>query len=45
MTVKVVIQMYPMLPAADEATREAQRPIARNRSLYDEVIRDMTDVV
>jgi alkanesulfonate monooxygenase SsuD/methylene tetrahydromethanopterin reductase-like flavin-dependent oxidoreductase (luciferase family) len=45
MTVKVVIQMYPMLPAADEAARSAQRPIARNRDLYHEVIHDMTDVV
>ncbi len=45
MAVKVIIQLYPVLPADDEADRRARRPLGRNRQLYHQVIHDMTDII
>lgn len=45
MTVKVIIQLYPVLPAKDEAERRARRPLGRDRDLYHTVVHDMTDII
>ncbi len=45
MVVKVIIQLYPVLPAKDEAERRALRPLGRNRALYHKVVHDMTDII
>ncbi len=42
---KVIIQIYPMMPAKDEHDRAARAPIGRNRELYHEVLHDWTDLV
>ncbi len=42
---KVIVNLYPVLPAKDEAERSARRPLGRDSVLYHEVIHDMTDVV
>ncbi len=42
---KVILQLYPMMPAKDEAERAAKRPIARNRELYQEVLSGWHDIV
>ncbi len=42
---KVIVNLYPVLPARDEAERAARRPLGRNAALYHEVVHDMTDVV
>jgi alkanesulfonate monooxygenase SsuD/methylene tetrahydromethanopterin reductase-like flavin-dependent oxidoreductase (luciferase family) len=43
--VKVILQLYPMIPAKDEAERAARRPIARNSEIYQEVLTGWHDVV
>ena len=43
--VKVILQIYPAIPAESEAEREALRPIGRNVDRYQQTIRDMDDVV
>jgi len=45
MTVKVMLQIYPVIPAADEAEREALRPIGRNSERYQQTIQQCHDVV
>ena len=42
---KVIVNLYPVLPARDEADRAARRPLGRNAALYHEVIHDLTDVI
>ena len=42
---KVIVQIYPMMPAKDEADRVAQAPIGRNSELYHEILHDWTDLV
>jgi alkanesulfonate monooxygenase SsuD/methylene tetrahydromethanopterin reductase-like flavin-dependent oxidoreductase (luciferase family) len=42
---KVIIQIYPMLPAEDREDRERKRPLGRDRELYSEVLHDWLDVV
>lgn len=42
---KVIVNMYPVLPAAGEADRAAQRPIGRNSELYNNVLHEMVDIV
>ncbi len=44
-TPKVIVQIYPMLPAKDRADRERLRPLGRNREVYHEVIHDTWDLV
>ena len=43
--VKVIVQLYPMIPAKDEEERAAKRPIARNSELYQEVLTGWHDIV
>ncbi|MDH3293291.1 MAG: LLM class flavin-dependent oxidoreductase [Acidimicrobiia bacterium] len=43
--VKVILQIYPVVPAADEAERTAKRPIGRNVDAYHETIRGCDDLV
>ena len=31
---KIILQLYPMLPAEDEFDRARKRPLGRNRELY-----------
>ena len=33
-TPKVIVQIYPVLPAEDRADRERKRPLGRNREVY-----------
>lgn len=42
---KVIVNLYPVLPARDEAERAARRPLGRDAALYHEVVHGMTDVV
>ena len=42
---KVILNMYPVLPAADEADRAAKRPIGRDADLYNNVLHEMVDIV
>ncbi len=42
---KVIVQMYPVLPAENEADRAAKRPIGRDRDLYNRVLHDSIDIV
>ena len=41
---KVVIQLYPMIPADGEEGRKAQRPIGRNADLYHEALHGWMDI-
>ncbi len=43
--VKVILQIYPVIPAADEAERTALRPIGRNVERYQQTIQDCSDLV
>ena len=43
--VKIILQIYPVIPAESEAEREALRPIGRNVDRYHQTIRDLDDVV
>jgi alkanesulfonate monooxygenase SsuD/methylene tetrahydromethanopterin reductase-like flavin-dependent oxidoreductase (luciferase family) len=43
--VKPILQLYPVIPAADEAERAELRPIGRNVERYQEVVHGMTDLV
>lgn len=43
--VKLVVNMYPVIPAESEEEREALRPIGRNSERYNEVVHGMTDIV
>lgn len=45
MGVKLILQLYPVMPAKDDAEREARRPLGRDRDLYHEVVHGMTDIV
>jgi len=42
---KVIVQIYPMLPAEDRADRERQRPLGRNKDLYQQVLHETFDIV
>jgi len=43
--VKVILQLYPVLPAADEAERERLRPIGRNREIYQNTLAGWSDII
>ena len=43
--VKVILNTYPVIPAADEAEREALRPIGRNAERYKETLDDWHDLI
>lgn len=42
---KVILQLYPMLPAEDREDRERKRPIGRNRDLYHHVLHEWMEIV
>jgi alkanesulfonate monooxygenase SsuD/methylene tetrahydromethanopterin reductase-like flavin-dependent oxidoreductase (luciferase family) len=42
---KVILQLYPMLPAKDEEERKRMRPIGRNKELYNAAIHDWVDIL
>src|SRR5579875_1493770 len=42
---KVILQLYPVIPAASEAEREALRPIGRNRERYQETLSGWHDII
>ena len=44
-TPKVIVNLYPVLPAKNEADRAARRPLGRDAALYHEVVHEMTDIV
>jgi alkanesulfonate monooxygenase SsuD/methylene tetrahydromethanopterin reductase-like flavin-dependent oxidoreductase (luciferase family) len=43
--VKPILQLYPVLPAADEDERASLRPLGRNVERYTEVVHGMADLV
>lgn len=43
--VKPILQLYPVLPAADEAARQEKRPFGRNAEAYQETVHGMTELV
>ena len=43
--VKVILQIYPVIPAADEEERRALRPIGRNVERYHDVIKECDELV
>jgi alkanesulfonate monooxygenase SsuD/methylene tetrahydromethanopterin reductase-like flavin-dependent oxidoreductase (luciferase family) len=43
--VKVIVQMYPVIPAASEEERMALRPIGRNAELFQQTLRGWCDIV
>jgi alkanesulfonate monooxygenase SsuD/methylene tetrahydromethanopterin reductase-like flavin-dependent oxidoreductase (luciferase family) len=42
---KVILQLYPVIPAKDEAERAALRPIGRNRERYQETLIGWHDII
>ena len=42
---KVIVNLYPMLPAGGEEDRAARRPLGRSAALYHSVLHGMTDIV
>jgi hypothetical protein len=42
---KVILQLYPMLPAEGEDGRKRQRSLGRDSSLYHRVVHDWLDVI
>ena len=45
MSLKPIVQLYPVLPTKDEAERERLRPLGRNRKLYSEVLNGWHDII
>ena len=43
--VKVILQLYPVIPAANEEERAALRPIGRNRERYQETLTGWHDII
>jgi alkanesulfonate monooxygenase SsuD/methylene tetrahydromethanopterin reductase-like flavin-dependent oxidoreductase (luciferase family) len=44
-TPKVIVQLYPVLPAEDRTDRERKRPLGRNSELYHRVLHESLDLV
>ncbi len=42
---KIILQLYPVLPAKDENDRRAKRPLGRDRDLYHRVVHEWTDII
>ena len=42
---KVIVQLYPMIPAADEEDRKRRRPMGRDRDLYNRALHDWLDII
>ncbi len=43
--VKVILQLYPVIPAASEEERAALRPIGRNRDLYQQTLSGWHEII
>jgi hypothetical protein len=43
--VKMILQLYPVIPAASEEERAALRPIGRNRERYQETLVGWHDII
>ncbi len=43
--VKIILQLYPVIPAASEEERAALRPIGRNRELYHQTLLGWHDII
>src|SRR5215472_13013892 len=44
-TPKVIVQLYPVLPAENRADREHRRPLGRNSELYHSVLHELLSLV
>lgn len=44
-TPKVIVQLYPVMPASDRADRERKRPLGRDSELYHHVLHEWLDLV
>jgi len=42
---KPIVEIYPVMPAKDEAEREALRPIGRNAKIFQEVMEGWTEII
>jgi alkanesulfonate monooxygenase SsuD/methylene tetrahydromethanopterin reductase-like flavin-dependent oxidoreductase (luciferase family) len=42
---KVILQLYPMIPAANEEDRKGRRPLGRDRDLYHRALHDWLDII
>src|SRR6267143_1864581 len=42
---KVILQLYPMMPAAGEEDRKRRRPLGRNRDAYHRALHDWIDII
>jgi alkanesulfonate monooxygenase SsuD/methylene tetrahydromethanopterin reductase-like flavin-dependent oxidoreductase (luciferase family) len=42
---KVIVQLYPVLPAADEEDRKRRRPLGRDAASYQRVLHDWLEVI
>ena len=42
---KVLVQLYPMMPADGEADRRVKRPIGADPDLYNRVVHEWTDII
>ena len=42
---KVIVNLYPVMPAEDRADRERKRPLGRNREVYQQVLHETFDIV
>jgi len=42
---KIIVQLYPVMPAENEADRMAKRPLGANVELYQRVVHEWTDII
>ncbi len=42
---KIIVQLYPVMPAKDEAERKARRPLGANSDLYYRIVHEWTDII
>ena len=42
---KIIMQLYPVLPAKDEAERKAKRPLGADSDLYYRTVHEWTDII
>jgi alkanesulfonate monooxygenase SsuD/methylene tetrahydromethanopterin reductase-like flavin-dependent oxidoreductase (luciferase family) len=42
---KVIVQLYPVMPAEDEHDRRTKAPIGRDSGLYNKIVHEWTDIV
>ena len=42
---KIIVQLYPVMPAKDEHERKAKRPLGSDSALYHRVVHEWTDII